>query len=128
MQEQNQRQQSYIFSTLDSARQKLREIRQELPAPFRRSQKDILYHISAPSDQQDQCPRLPESIPPRVNLAPIEPSIAPFNPVMDGTGDRLLGRGQKSQSPANVSAIFVHAGAGYHSTTNEHLHLGACNE
>lgn len=27
-----------------------------------------------------------------------------------------------------IGAIFVHAGAGYHSTTNEHIHLGACAE
>lgn len=30
------------------------------------------------------------------------------------------------QSRAPIAAIFVHAGAGYHSTTNEHIHLGAC--
>lgn len=27
----------------------------------------------------------------------------------------------------NVSAIFVHAGAGFHSITNEYSHLEACN-
>lgn len=41
---------------------------------------------------------------------------------MDGSVEK---RPSKS-SP--ISAIFVHAGAGYHSTTNEHIHLGACNE
>ncbi|KAH8601445.1 nucleophile aminohydrolase [Bisporella sp. PMI_857] len=40
---------------------------------------------------------------------------------MDGTNDRKQKRPQ-------VAAIFVHAGAGYHSTTNEHIHLGACND
>ncbi|KAF4625781.1 hypothetical protein G7Y89_g12383 [Cudoniella acicularis] len=40
----------------------------------------------------------------------------------------MLRRSQMSQSRPCVSAIFVHAGAGYHSTTNEHIHLGACND
>ena len=48
---------------------------------------------------------------------------------MDGSADRLFGgRASKIVNPSNISAIFVHAGAGYHSTTNEHIHLGACNE
>jgi len=48
---------------------------------------------------------------------------------MDDATDRMLMRGQRNcgVAPA-VSAIFVHAGAGYHSTTNEHIHLGACSE
>ncbi|KUJ12233.1 N-terminal nucleophile aminohydrolase [Mollisia scopiformis] len=47
----------------------------------------------------------------------------------DGATDKLFGR-RKQVSPtrvANASAIFVHAGAGYHSTTNEHIHLSACD-
>lgn len=28
----------------------------------------------------------------------------------------------------HISAIFVHAGAGYHSVHNEGAHLAACNE
>jgi len=49
-----------------------------------------------------------------------------FSTVMDGSADTRRPRAVQSQ-PC-VSAIFVHAGAGYHSTTNEHIHLGACNE
>ncbi|EDN98565.1 hypothetical protein SS1G_13424 [Sclerotinia sclerotiorum 1980 UF-70] len=49
-----------------------------------------------------------------------------FNPVMDGSADNR--RPRTVQSQPCVSAIFVHAGAGYHSTTNEHIHLGACND
>jgi len=44
---------------------------------------------------------------------------------MDGSNERRIA---KPQTGPYVSAIFVHAGAGYHSTTNEHIHLGACNE
>ena len=64
------------------------------------------------------------------NLESLDPisGVDRCGPVMDGPNDRLFGRAQRVQSPGNVSAIFVHAGAGYHSTTNEHIHLGACNE
>ncbi|EKD16737.1 threonine aspartase [Drepanopeziza brunnea f. sp. 'multigermtubi' MB_m1] len=48
-------------------------------------------------------------------------------PETDGAAERLFRRGQSSNPQANVAAIFVHAGAGYHSTTNEHIHLGACD-
>lgn len=30
--------------------------------------------------------------------------------------------------PGDISAIFVHAGAGYHSVQNEKYHLDACAE
>lgn len=45
---------------------------------------------------------------------------------MDGTGERRPGLSRQIHPP--VAAIFVHAGAGYHSTTNEQIHLGACSE
>ncbi|KAI1172983.1 nucleophile aminohydrolase [Nemania sp. FL0916] len=41
----------------------------------------------------------------------------------DGTADRLNKRWKKP-----VTAIFVHAGAGYHSLSNEENHLKACSE
>lgn len=48
--------------------------------------------------------------------------------IMDGATDKLFRRTQIAPTRvANVSAIFVHAGAGYHSTTNEHIHLSACD-
>ncbi|KAI1636199.1 nucleophile aminohydrolase [Biscogniauxia mediterranea] len=42
---------------------------------------------------------------------------------LDGTTDRISRRKR-----APVSAIFIHAGAGYHSTVNERIHLEACSE
>lgn len=45
-------------------------------------------------------------------------------PSMDGPSEKKLSRSRN----APVAAIFVHAGAGYHSTTNEHIHLSACSE
>ncbi|KAK3344421.1 putative 20S proteasome subunit alpha type 2 [Lasiosphaeria hispida] len=41
----------------------------------------------------------------------------------DGTGDRVRKRGTRP-----VAAIFIHAGAGYHSVANEKVHLEACSE
>lgn len=37
-------------------------------------------------------------------------------------------RGRLSRKPTDCAAIFVHAGAGYHSITNETVHLQACEE
>ncbi|PNP40393.1 hypothetical protein TGAMA5MH_07720 [Trichoderma gamsii] len=42
----------------------------------------------------------------------------------DGALDRVLGFGQKQLKC--VPAIFIHAGAGFHSHQNEHVHLQAC--
>jgi taspase, threonine aspartase, 1 len=60
----------------------------------------------------------------KMNLEIHGRSVISVSPAMDGAGDKQFGT---SRSPS-VSAIFVHAGAGYHSTTNEHIHLGACKE
>lgn len=37
-------------------------------------------------------------------------------------------RGRLGRRHTEIAAIFVHAGAGYHSTGNEQSHLQACNE
>jgi taspase (threonine aspartase 1) len=41
----------------------------------------------------------------------------------DGTFDRVLKAGPRTKA---VPAIFVHAGAGFHSHQNEQIHLQAC--
>lgn len=47
--------------------------------------------------------------------------------INDFTGDGAADLwGKRSRS--NVSAIFIHAGAGYHSIANENIHLTACSE
>ncbi|KAI0535581.1 nucleophile aminohydrolase [Xylaria digitata] len=43
---------------------------------------------------------------------------------VDGAADRV----NKQRWGKPVTAIFIHAGAGYHSVANEHHHLGACRE
>ncbi|KAK0741021.1 nucleophile aminohydrolase [Schizothecium vesticola] len=42
-------------------------------------------------------------------------------------GDGLVGRMWK-HGPKPLGAVFIHAGAGYHSTANEKIHLEACSE
>jgi taspase, threonine aspartase, 1 len=51
-------------------------------------------------------------------------STISVGPAIDGAGDKQF----SASRSASVAAIFVHAGAGYHSTTNEHVHLSACKE
>lgn len=41
----------------------------------------------------------------------------------DGALDRMLRFGLKQKG---TPAIFIHAGAGFHSHQNEHVHLEAC--
>ncbi|KAI5928226.1 nucleophile aminohydrolase [Camillea tinctor] len=55
-----------------------------------------------------------------VSYYPSEPDNALS---LDGTTDR---KSRRKKAP--VSAIFIHAGAGYHSTQNEKIHLGACSD
>ncbi|KAF6844668.1 threonine aspartase [Colletotrichum musicola] len=43
----------------------------------------------------------------------------------DGTVDRML---RKIQKPKFSGAIFIHAGAGFHSRQNEKIHLEACSD
>ncbi|KAM0330703.1 hypothetical protein ACHAQA_003655 [Verticillium albo-atrum] len=43
----------------------------------------------------------------------------------DGSVDRVLRRSQRSKF---TGAIFIHAGAGFHSHQNERIHLEACND
>ncbi|KAI0133394.1 N-terminal nucleophile aminohydrolase [Hypoxylon sp. NC0597] len=56
-------------------------------------------------------------------LRPPSPADTSNIPSIDGAADRWV---KRRKLP--VSAIFIHAGAGYHSTANERIHLEACNE
>jgi len=53
-------------------------------------------------------------------------STAPEPSNQSVTGTML--RGSRGRRGGDICAIFVHAGAGYHSIQNEHIHLEACNE
>ena len=45
-----------------------------------------------------------------------------------GTTDRVIRRQNGPSQRGPVAAIFVHAGAGFHSVQNEKIHLKACSE
>lgn len=52
------------------------------------------------------------------------PDAAAFATATDGLSERLF----RSKTKGPIAAIFIHAGAGFHSTVNEHVHLEACSE
>lgn len=59
-----------------------------------------------------------------ISFEDLTPNTSISTAGVDGTVDRVLKRGPKRP----VTAIFVHAGAGYHSVQNEQIHLQACSE
>ena len=60
-----------------------------------------------------------DSSPTNSNLVQYDGSVEPASLEMGGRRKRLAG---------DVCAVFVHAGAGYHSIQNERVHLAACEE
>lgn len=120
--------QSIFESTIAEVRDRLRSIRKGLNTPFRKAQKFTIETITSPASHQHQQRRLTStplegSIP--SSTPPPTLNLAASSLTMDGSGER---RSVRMRAQAPVSAIFVHAGAGYHSQTNEHIHLAACNE
>lgn len=55
--------------------------------------------------------------------AEANPDMADSQYGTDGAFDRVLRIGHKTKQ---VPAIFIHAGAGFHSHQNEQVHLDAC--
>lgn len=49
-----------------------------------------------------------------------------LNVTADGTVDRFIKRRVAVPDERDTMAVFVHAGAGYHSLQNEHVHLTMC--
>ena len=58
------------------------------------------------------------------HMSSSDDSFFKFDSSGDGLGDRLWTR--KRREP--VASVFIHAGAGYHSVTNEKFHLEVCSE
>ncbi|CAK7265587.1 hypothetical protein SEPCBS57363_001659 [Sporothrix epigloea] len=52
------------------------------------------------------------------------PDPALFASTTDGLSERLF----RPKSKGPIAAIFIHAGAGFHNTVNEHVHLEACSD
>jgi len=123
------RQDSQLSTKLGSARTRLRAFRKNLSTSFRKASKNTVETFTSPYRVDlPECSQLFSSEPPVLTF-PMEESVADsFSSIMDGATEKMFRTSQSSQlRPANIAAIFVHAGAGYHSTTNEHIHLGACD-
>ncbi len=81
----------------------------------------------------------PTSLPDLGASNPDHPALSPVRAVRDdsttpfGQGGAFSGDGaanllRNHLRVQQVSAIFIHAGAGYHSIANENIHLQACSE
>ncbi|KUI53216.1 Threonine aspartase 1 [Cytospora mali] len=66
-------------------------------------------------------PKSPVAQSPRV-----EDSADHLDATADGTVDRFIKKRVAVPDERNTMAVFVHAGAGYHSYQNEHIHLTMC--
>ncbi|KAG9245538.1 nucleophile aminohydrolase [Calycina marina] len=106
--------QSMVADKISYTRQRIRR----LPSLLKRFQPRVVEEIYPYSSQATGPPTLD------LNIS-ADSVLGQFSPIMDGPSERRV---PKQQTGPCVSAIFVHAGAGYHSTTNEHIHLGACND
>ncbi|RDL37322.1 N-terminal nucleophile aminohydrolases (Ntn hydrolases) [Venustampulla echinocandica] len=127
-QDDRQHQHLRIPNRLRTACERLRRLRRYLSNPFRRPQKPEVIIVESllvhPPDRWSSLTRTPNASLDRLSLV----SIA-ANPTQVVGGDiRGTRPGDMADSPLNVSAVFVHAGAGYHSNSNEHIHLSACND
>jgi taspase (threonine aspartase 1) len=123
------RRNSHISSKIDSARDRFRQLRRGVSNSFRKTTKCNVEIISSPFlDQGEDWQALFQTARPTTLYPLADSDVFHSSSVMDGAAERMFRGSQRSTGrPNNVSAIFVHAGAGYHSTTNEHIHLGACD-
>lgn len=123
-----QRQDSHTSTTttrLISARNHIRSFRENLSQTFRRVPKHRIYTAPSPFLQQSLAN---DSALSTQQLAMAPTALKTYAQVtssaMDGSTERMM---RRSQMSPQVASIFVHAGAGYHSTANEHVHLAACD-
>ncbi|KAL2069627.1 hypothetical protein VTL71DRAFT_14306 [Oculimacula yallundae] len=114
-----------LFTRFGSARKQFRKIREGLKNSFGKFEEQQVKITPSPFLNNSQVSE-PLAPPPITSSRP-QPHMPELSPNMDGATDRLFRRSHQSNQQGNVAAIFVHAGAGYHSTTNEHIHLGACD-
>lgn len=77
------------------------------------------------SDLERRLLRLGRRLSFRKDTTSVGPRKIQMTPASDGDMAYRSSRGRKG---GDICAIFVHAGAGYHSIQNEGLHLQACNE
>lgn len=63
---------------------------------------------------------------PSEKLSQVENLADHLNVTADGTVDRFIKKRVAVPDERDTMAVFVHAGAGYHSLQNEHIHLTMC--
>lgn len=109
----------------------LQRLRRDISKPYRRQQKPKAFPIASLSTDPPDRPSGLTSPPnaSRASLARISSRDIVANPsqAMD-SGASGTSPVAMPDAPPNVSAVFIHAGAGYHSNFNEHFHLRTCNE
>lgn len=133
---------SSLSQKLHGARERIgrirrtRRLRRGLRRSCLKSQKVAVETIPSPFTDNNQLASTvickepgasPRSFSPSLSLLSRSASARRLVAAMDGATDRVFGRPSRTSS-GQVAAVFVHAGAGYHSITNEHVHLGACSE
>jgi hypothetical protein len=136
----DQRRHSHLQAQLDYARDRFRQFGYTIQRQFRRpkacSIKDLFL------DESIVNPYISVACSPTLSPFPssrweklegMEPPLPRANgrniaSAMDGIIEKKSRKIRNSGVSQPVSAIFVHAGAGYHSTTNERTHLAACSE
>lgn len=121
MQESETTSRRHILSRkLDYARSRFRILRSRVHDHVKNTNTSLTYIITRPF------PRSKEQRALRYIRRQASRPGALLGIAMDGVGEKRPGLNRQTHPP--VAAIFVHAGAGYHSTTNEQVHLSACAE
>jgi taspase (threonine aspartase 1) len=136
----NLRRNTNLQAKLDNARDRFRRIGYTIQRPFRSPKtcniRDLILEESIVNPYiHPTCSSTLSlfSRPHWENLEAMEPPLPAASDgniasAMDGIVEKRSGKTRGSGMSQPVSAIFVHAGAGYHSITNERVHLAACSE
>lgn len=89
-------------------------------------QSSVSSNSLATMDSQDQPAEVLSSQPADQQSPQVEDSAEQLDVTADGTVDRFIRKRMAVPDQRDTMAVFVHAGAGYHSFQNEHVHLTMC--
>lgn len=92
-------------------------------SPFQAAEIDLVS-----GDSASIIPTNPDTTQTQPEAQPTSAATGQESPTFDTATDGLTDRIFRSKSKGPIAAIFIHAGAGYHSTVNEHIHLEACSD
>lgn len=125
----------YLTEKLEKVWNRVQRLRRGIKHPFWKIEQSTIEILPSPFNSSQNSPYETDPNEPALSTAYFKTNenigrgtprtIRKFiGSTMDGAGEKWFA----SNRPHPVAAIFVHAGAGYHSSTNEHIHLGACRE